>query len=213
MSTAQDRAYATIRRAILNGQFPPGSQLRQEELAEQFDMSRTSVRYAIQALADDGLIEIGETRRSFVADITETHAEETFTILGLLEPFSARLAAERATDADIAELRVLIDEMDRMLHDDLAFLEVNSRFHKKIHRMSGNRALNDLIERIVDFPQTLYLKLGQSTESSGANQDHKRLVDAIERRDGHLAEMEMRMHIEYRRREFREQWLALDVTE
>ena len=60
MSTAQDRAYATIRRAILNGEFPPGSQLRQEELAEQFDMSRTSVRYAIQALADDGLIEIGE---------------------------------------------------------------------------------------------------------------------------------------------------------
>ena len=52
--------------------------------------------------------------------------------------------------------------MDKVLDDDLAFLEFNSNFHKKVHRMSGNRALIDLIERIVDFPQTLYLKLGQS---------------------------------------------------
>lgn len=211
MSTAQDRAYATIRKAILNGQFPPGSQLRQEELAAKFDMSRTSVRFAIQALADDGLVEIGDTRRSYVADITETHAEETFTILGLLEPYSAALAAERATPEDIAELRGLISEMDRVLDDDLAFLEINSRFHKKVHRMSGNRALTELIERIVDFPQTLYLKLGQSTESSGANEDHRRLVDALERGDTSLAELEMRMHIEYRRREFREQWLEFDA--
>lgn len=210
MSTAQDRAYATIRKAILNGQFPPGSQLRQEDLAAKFDMSRTSVRFAIQALADDGLVEIGDTRRSYVADITETHAEETFSILGLLEPYSAGLAAERATSEDIEELRELIRQMDVAMADDLAFLEFNSKFHKKIHRMSGNRALAELIERIVDFPQTLYLKLGQSTESTGANEDHVRIVDALERGDRELVELEMRMHIEYRRREFREQWLEFD---
>ena len=106
----------------------------------------------------------------------------------------------------------MIAEMDKVLTDDLAFLEFNSRFHKKIHRMSGNRALNELIERIVDFPTTLYLKLGQSTESRDANEDHKRLFAALERRDGNLAELEMKMHIEYRRREFREQWLELDES-
>ena len=88
-STAQNRAYVIIRKAILNGRFPPGSPLRQEQLAKQFHLSRTSVRFAIQSLADDGLVEIGDTRRSFVADISETHAEETFDILAVLEPYSA----------------------------------------------------------------------------------------------------------------------------
>ncbi|MCS5688241.1 MAG: GntR family transcriptional regulator, partial [Acidimicrobiales bacterium] len=81
VSTAQELAYSKIRHAILTGVLRPGIQLRQEELAEEFNMSRTAVRFAIQALADDGIVEISDTRRSFVADITETHAEETFDIL------------------------------------------------------------------------------------------------------------------------------------
>ena len=209
-STAQNRAYVSIRRAILNGRFPPGSPLRQEQLAKQFHASRTSVRFAIQSLADDGLVEIGDTRRSFVADISETHAEETFDILAVLEPYSAALAARRATPEDIAELQDLIERMQAAVDDDLAFLELNSKFHRKIHRLSGNRALAEIIERLVDFPTTLYLKLGRSTESGMANDDHRRILKAFRHRDGALAALEMKMHIEYRRREFREQWLEFE---
>ena len=164
----------------------------------------------IQALADDGIVEISDTRRSFVADITETHAEETFDILAMLEPYSAGLAADRATDEDVAELRTLIDKMEIVIDDDIAFLDLNSQFHRKIHRLSGNRGLREIIERVVDFPTTLYLKLGQSTESSGANDDHRRILAALERRDCELAALEMKAHVEYRRREFREQWLEYD---
>ena len=210
MSTAQELAYSKIRHAILTGVLRPGIQLRQEELAEEFNMSRTAVRFAIQALADDGIVEISDTRRSFVADITETHAEETFDILAMLEPYSAGLAADRATDEDVAELRTLIDKMEIVIDDDIAFLDLNSQFHRKIHRLSGNRGLREIIERVVDFPTTLYLKLGQSTESSGANDDHRRILAALERRDCELAALEMKAHVEYRRREFREQWLEYD---
>lgn len=207
MSTAQDRAYQKIRGAIMEGVFPPGSQLRQEDLAEKFSESRTSVRHAIQALADDGLVEIGDTRRSFVADVSASHLEQMYDILAMLEPYSAGLAAERATDQDIAALRALIDEMGGELEDDLAYLETNSRFHRKIHEMSGNRVLKDLIERVVDFPQTMYLKLGAATESAKANDEHRSLVNAMERRDRGLAALEMKMHIETRRREARDLWL------
>lgn len=210
VSTAQELAYSKIRHAILTGVLRPGIQLRQEELAEEFNMSRTAVRFAIQALADDGIVEISDTRRSFVADITETHAEETFDILAMLEPYSAGLAADRATDEDVAELRTLIDKMEIVIDDDIAFLDLNSQFHRKIHRLSGNRGLREIIERVVDFPTTLYLKLGQSTESSGANDDHRRILAALERRDCELAALEMKAHVEYRRREFREQWLEYD---
>ena len=207
MSTAQEAAYSKIRHAILTGVFRPGVQLRQEELAEEFKMSRTAVRFAIQALADDGIVEISDTRRSFVADITETHAEETFDILVMLEPYSAALATLRASDDDIKALRKLIDEMEQVIEDDVAFLDLNSKFHRKIHSLSGNRSLRELIERIVDFPTTLYLKLGQSTESMGAHDDHRRILAAIEKRDTELVAMEMKAHVEYRRREFRDQWV------
>ena len=206
MSTAQDRAYKTIRKSILGGIFPPGYQLRQEDLAERYGLSRTAIRFALQALADDGLVDIRDTRRSFVADVTEAHAEEIYDILSMLESYSAGLAALRATDEDIVELRALLDEMDGELEEDLAFLDTNSRFHRKIHDMSGNRALKELIERVVDFPQTLYLKLGTTPESGGANEEHRRLVNAIEKRDRALAELEMRMHIETRRREGQLLW-------
>ena len=209
MSTAQNTAYEKIRKAILAGDFPPGFQLRQEELATKFDMSRTAVRYAIQTLADEGLVEIGDTRRSFVANVSIGYAEESYDILALLEPYSAGLAAEHATDDDVRELWDLIDQMAAVIDnddDDIAFLDINSKFHRKIHEMSGNRTLRELIDRVVDFPQTLYLKLGKSTESTGANDDHRRIVAAIERRDKALAAMEMKAHIEYRRRESRDLW-------
>lgn len=206
MSTAQKRAYTKLRKAILAGQFAPGSQLRQEDLADQFKMTRTSVRFAIQALADDGLVEIGDTRRSFVADVSMVRAEETYDILSMLEPYSTGLAAERASTEDVQELHSLLDQMDAVLDDDLAFLEINSKFHRKIHQMSGNRTLNDMIDRIVDFPQTLYLKLGKSTESESPNDDHSRIVKAIKNGDRQLATLEMKLHIETRRRETRYLW-------
>ena len=206
MSTAQNLAYARLRNAILKGTFAPGTQLRQEDLAEKFKMSRTSVRFAIQALADDGLVEIGDTRRSFVADVSLTRVEETYDILSMLEPYSAGLAAERAGEQDVRELRKLIDQMSETLDDDLAYLETNSKFHRKIHQLSGNPTLNELIDRIVDFPQTLYLKFGKSTESATANRDHARIVDAIESGDKNLAILEMKLHIETRRRESHDLW-------
>lgn len=206
MSTAQNLAYARLRNAILKGAFAPGTQLRQEDLAEKFKMSRTSVRFAIQALADDGLVEIGDTRRSFVADVSLTRVEETYDILSMLEPYSAGLAAERAGEQDVRELRKLIDQMSETLDDDLAYLETNSKFHRKIHQLSGNPTLNELIDRIVDFPQTLYLKFGKSTESATANRDHARIVDAIESGDKNLAILEMKLHIETRRRESHDLW-------
>ena len=56
MSTARERAYQKIRTRILDGTFPPGHQLKEEELAAEYHVSRTPIRQAIRQLADDGLI-------------------------------------------------------------------------------------------------------------------------------------------------------------
>jgi DNA-binding GntR family transcriptional regulator len=212
--TAKQRAYEKIRKSIFSGAFPPGFHLGEEELAEVCKASRTPVRQAIRMLAAEGLVTIGANKRCYVSDVDEAHAEEIFDLLSFLEGYSAGLAAERASDEQVKELREIIDAQRKLVdsrpNDDRAFLELNSRFHRALHGCSGNRTLNDLIARIVDFTQSLYLKLGRSTESKPQVMQHEAIVDAIAKRDRRYAEMMMRVHLESVRREFRELWLNSD---
>eukprot|EP01031_Cornospumella_fuschlensis_P015528 gene15528-18984_t len=97
LPTAKLRTYQTIRKAILSGTFPPGSHLREEELSELCETSRTPVRQAIRRLADEGFVTIGANKRSYVADVDEIHAEEIFDFLACLESYLAGLAALRIT--------------------------------------------------------------------------------------------------------------------
>lgn len=214
MPTAKKRAYDKIRKSIFNGSFPPGFHLREEELASVCKASRTPVRQAIRMLAAEGLVTIGSNKRCHVSDVDEAHAEEIFDLLVFLESYSAGLAAERVSDEQLLELREIIRAqrslVDERPDDDRAFLELNSRFHRTLHECSGNRTLNDLIARIVDFTQSLYLKLGRSTESTPQVLQHEAIVDAIAKRDRSYAELMMRLHLESVRREFRELWLNSD---
>ena len=95
MPTAKQRAYEKIRKSIFSGTFPPGSHLREEELARVCKASRTPVRQAIRMLASEGLVTIGANKRCYVSNVDETHAEEIFDLLAFLEGYSAGLAAER----------------------------------------------------------------------------------------------------------------------
>ncbi len=212
MTTSKQRAYDKIRKAIFRGTFKPGFHLKEEELAGYCNASRTPVRQAIRALASEGLVTIAGNKRSYVSDVSETHAEEIFDLLSFLESYSVGLAAERVTSEAIAELRAIVAEQEALVAarpaDDRAFLELNSRFHRALHRCSGNSTLTEIIFRIVDFTQSLYLKLGQSTESQSSLRQHHAIVEALAKGDKAFAELQMRLHTESVRREFRELWLG-----
>lgn len=214
MPTAKQRAYEKIRKSIFSGMFAPGFHLREEELARFCRASRTPVRQAIRMLAGEGLVTIGANKRCYVSNVDETHAEEIFDLLAFLEGYSAGLAAERISKAQLAELRDIVAAQRRLVEsrpdDDRAFLELNSLFHHTLHGCSGNRTLYDLIVRIVDFTQSLYLKLGRSTENKPQVDQHEAIVDAVAHGDRRYAELMMRMHLESVRREFRELWLSTD---
>ena len=212
MSTARERTYQKIRSRILDGTFPPGYPLKEEELAAEYHVSRTPIRQAIRQLADDGLITIRENRRAHVSDVNETQFEELFDLLSFLESYSAGLAAVRITPETLRELRELDNQMVNVVRhspdNNREFLELNSRFHKTIHRAAGNEKLYGLIQRIIQFPHNLYLKFGQinSTHNPRSLVQHQQILDALEAHDRDLAAMCMRMHTESVRRSFRELW-------
>jgi len=208
--TAKQRAYNKVRNAIFGGKFPPGYQLKEDDLIDYCGVSRTPVRQALKMLADEGLVTVKSNRRSYVADVSEAHSEEIYDILAMLESYSAGLAADRITADELQILREIVAEMialnSKRPTDGKTYLELNSKFHKAIHHCSGNATLYEIIQRIVDFPATLYLKIGIETDNSTAIEEHSSIIDALAKGDRDYAAMTMKMHTETTRREFRDLW-------
>jgi DNA-binding GntR family transcriptional regulator len=217
LPTAKLRTYQTIRKAILNGTFPPGSHLREEELSELCNTSRTPVRQAIRRLADEGLVTIAANKRSYVADVDETHAEEIFDFLAFLESYLAGLAATRITPEKLEDLRSVLDLQKQLIsahpEDDQRFLELNIQFHRLIHQAGGSPILLEIASRVENFTQSLYLKHGKATENAGSVQQHEELFDALASGDKTRSELLMRLHVESVRKECREIWLDLNGSE
>ena len=210
MTTANKLAFDKIRNAIFTGRFPPGHQLKEEELARQVDVSRTPVRQAIRSLADQGLVEIRSNRRSYVTDINEVQFEELFDLLSFLESYSAGLSATRIPDAEIEYLKELNEGMKETVEsgDNSRFLDLNSKFHDTIHKHAGSHKVDELLSRIIQFPHNLYLKFGQIPDWHNAKSviEHQQIIEALESRDRQFATVRMKAHTESVRIAFRELW-------
>lgn len=210
MATANKRAFERIRNAIFTGKFPPGYQLKEEELAQQLDVSRTPVRQAIRSLADQGLVEIRANRRSYVTDINEVQFEELFDLLSFLESYSAGLAAAKISDDAIERLKELNAGMNETINtqDNDRFLTLNAEFHRLIHDFSGSEKVDELLSRIIQFPHNLYLKFGQIPDWHNATSviEHQQIIEALESHDRTFASVRMKAHTESVRIAFRELW-------
>ena len=210
MTTANKLAFEKIRNAIFAGKFPPGHQLKEQELAEQLQVSRTPIRQAIRSLADQGLVEIRANRRSYVTDINEVQFEELFDLLSFIESYSAGLAAANIPDEAIAELKKLNAGMEATIEteDNDRFLELNADFHRIIHEYSGSEKVDELLSRIIQFPHNLYLKFGQIPDWHNAKSviEHQQIIEALETRDRNFTSTRMKAHTESVRIAFRELW-------
>ena len=210
MATANKLAFDKIRNAIFAGKYPPGYQLKEEELANELNISRTPVRQAIRALVDEGMVEIRPNRRSYVADIDQVQFEELFDLLSFLESYSAGLATDKIPDDAIAYLKELNKGMGETVisQNNSRFLELNSEFHSTIHSYAGSAKVDEFLGRIIQFPHNLYLKFGQIPDWHNAKSviEHQQIIDALESRDLEFVKVRMKSHTESVRIAFRELW-------
>ena len=193
---------------IMSGLLRPGDALPGErDLAAQLDVSRETVRGAIQALAARGLVEVAQGARSRVLPAASWTARPAIAarytpeeVLGarlVLEVAAAREAACNAGAATRARLRELAEAQGRALDDPGAFHIAGSEFHATLQRAGGNRLLAALLAEAY----------GQSSELShhaldapGAMRrswlDHRRIAAAIEAREPQAAAEAMQLHLD-----------------
>jgi len=212
MQTAKRRAYDKVRQSILNREFLPGHQLKEEELSEFCNASRTPVRQAITMLADEGLVTIRANRRSYVTDVTYVQMEETYDMLAFLEGYSASLAAKRISPKKLQALKAISEDMEAIVlnspEDYKNYLELNSAFHKLIHLSAGNEKLYELIYKISNFSKLLFLKFGKINfaHNKKSLEQHRNIIEALESGDAEFSKLQMTLHTESVRRSFKELW-------
>jgi DNA-binding GntR family transcriptional regulator len=192
----REQVLTELRHRIVDGQYLPGERLTEERLAEDFGVSRNPVREALRVVEAEGFVESQPRRGTVVATPDEATMRDMFAVRELLEPLAARLAAERATDEDLAALRRLLDEAREATHGgDLARVaELNSALHNKVFGLSGNRWLVQFALAISRHVHWVF-RLGAEGRATHSWEEHVRLVEAMEARDGDAAELAAAQHV------------------
>lgn len=190
-----ERAYKILLRAIERGELHGGTRLREAELATRIGLSRTPVREALARLEQQGLVINDGARGLVVAELDHRAISELFVMREVLEGTAARLAAQNATDVEIAILRKIV-ERHAQLTDPHDLAENNRLFRGTLYRCSHNRYLLRMLRSIHEA----MLLLGQSAqpgpESTAAwTKTHTELLKALEKRDQETAERLARSQI------------------
>ncbi len=191
-----EQAYRAIREAILFNQLGTDEPLREEALAQQLGMSRTPVREALSRLRLEGLIQENKPRGFVVTTVKATDVFDVYAVREVLEGFCVRLAAQRMTAHELFRLSTLLDQMARALDDGAAFTRLNVEFHELIVESTGNpmikKIMDDLMATVARFPVSAYLVEGRTTKALA---EHRRIFEAIEKRDQDAAEAAARQHL------------------
>jgi DNA-binding GntR family transcriptional regulator len=188
-----------LRDAITSGEFHPNQRLVEKELVALLGTSRGSVRVVLARLEQEGLVIREPNRGARVRLVSEDDALEIVEARSVLEALAARHAAENATDADLAALRTIIDELRRLREagDLLTYSDTNRDLHAEIIRISRHRTAATLLAMLksqsVSFQYRTILQPGRADQSI---REHEALVEAIASGDPAQAEAAMRAHLD-----------------
>ena len=221
------KAQLRLREMILAGELPSGARIAELAIVERLGVSRTPIRAALMRLEQEGLLEGLVNGGYAVRTFSERDVSEAIELRGTLEGLSARLAAERGVAAAVlAEARACLGQIDGVLSqpalDDESFLRyvtLNQRFHNLLSEMAGSTVIARELERVVNLPfaspSGFVVAQANSPQARDmlivAQDQHRQVLDAIERREGARAEAIMREHSRIAQRNLLEAMQSQDL--
>lgn len=180
-----------LERRILAGDILPGDKLVEQDVARDLSVSRGPVREAFRALEQAGLVVTEKNRGVFVREVSLREADEIYEVRAGLDELIGRLAAERATGEQLAELRTLVAQMKEAgrRKDVDAYYPLNIQFHDRLAQIAGNGTLLAAYRRLINelhLYRRRTLALGHDSFPKSTSQ-HAEIVEALAARDGTLA--------------------------
>lgn len=202
MATAWEQAYLTLRRRLADGTYPPGSHLREEELAAQLGVSRTPVREALRRLDAEGWLRVVPNQGAFAAEWSLRDIEEIFDLRALLEAHAAERAATSADRRGLGAMEASCEAAEAAFPaGDLTALEAlsdaNVRFHQALWDMSGQSRCRAILASLAVTP--MVLRNFRNFDGAGLRRSldqHREMVAAIAAGDAAWAGAVMRAHVQ-----------------
>lgn len=184
-----------INNAVMEHRLAPGSKLSETRMAAAFNVSRTKIRQVLAVLAKKGLVEVYPNRGAFIASPTVQEAHELFATRRLLEPEIIRNVIARAQKADLKRLHEHLDKekMARQQKNRRAIIRLSGDFHLLLARISGNRYVESMMGELCPLTCLIIAMYDLPQTPACPEDEHDRIVAAIERRDEKVA-IELMLH-------------------
>ena len=194
MASLADQAYHAIRGLIVSLELAPGAVIDERQLVERLAIGLTPVREALRRLAQERLVEVYPRRGMFVSGVDVRELARLSEVREVLEPEAARLAAERATDADRRELGALLAELDTAGGE---LMDLDERIHRAVYRAAHNDLLEATLEQYYVLALRIWsMALDRAHDLEEAVEEHRALLEAIRSGDAERAADTMRAHVQ-----------------
>ncbi|WP_430462473.1 GntR family transcriptional regulator [Thalassolituus sp. LLYu03] len=200
--TLADKVFSELTTAIVRGELRPGTKLSEQTLVERYGGSRAPMREAIQKLEARHLVVRIPHAGARVVSLTLSELKDIYEVRVELESMACRLAAQRMSDDEIAELRTLLAEHEAQIAAEQGQSYYQKAgdldFHYRIIKGSQNSRLHQMLCGELYHLVRMY-RYQTSTSAKRPLQallEHQRIVEAIAARDAELAELLMRRHIQ-----------------
>ncbi|WP_424811633.1 GntR family transcriptional regulator [Roseococcus sp. YIM B11640] len=187
-------AYERVREAIRDGSLPPGVRLTETDLAARFGVSRTPIRQAIARLEAEGLLTHEPRRGLSVTRHDHAQMVELYAMREILEGAAARLAAQHASEVELAAMEELVAREPACLGDAARLVEVNQSLHGLLYLAAHNRYLLRSLEQLSAAMSLLPSLLTRGGRAEEAHAEHRELLAALRARDGEAAEAVAQRH-------------------
>lgn len=198
--TLTDAVVDHIRDAVLRGELAPGQQLREIPLSRTLETSRGTVREALRALQDEGLVKIIAHRGAVVVELSPKRVHEIFDLRALLEPHavSLALAAGPLDDEALGAIRRAFDDLGAAVRkaDDFEVIQADMAFHGRLAALCDNELLLEHLAalRLQTHQAIFYTKL-YASDREGEIEAHAPIVEAVAGGDAAKAARVVRDHI------------------
>lgn len=191
-----------LRQMLVEGQIAPGAKLNERELCEQLKVSRTPLREAIKTLAAEGLVELLPNRGAIAVQLGEDDILNTFEVMAGLEGLSGELAAQRITPEELTEIEAMHYEMKAAYtrRDLSTYYRLNAAIHRAFNTAARNPVLTATYQQVNARLQALRFRSNQDGEKwTRAMQEHDRMIEALQKRDGAALRAELVAHLGHKR--------------
>jgi DNA-binding GntR family transcriptional regulator len=205
--TAVDlRIYRAVVNAVMSHRLPPGTRLGEADFCELYQVSRTTVRKALQRLAHDHIIELRPNRGAVIASPTPEEARDIFASRRVLERAIVPLVIRNATPASLQLIRQALEAEDQARHsgDRANWIRLGGEFHILLAELAGNKVLQRFMIELVSRCSLIIALYESPGAPMCGNDEHKQLMALIEQGDvarasalieHHLLEIEARLRM------------------